>query len=491
MKKIIILIFLLITTNYLPALFAQQITFFKTFGHGIYDSGEGVLQATDTGYVVGGITTQSGSNGTDMLIYKTDSMGALQWYKNIGLNNSIEGARSIAGGISGSGYLLAGYQNKYDTSGYNFYVVKTDLNGDTLWTRAYGGSDWDMAYSADTLQDSTYVIAGETYSFGNGNLDMYVIRINQNGDTLWTRTFGGTEDDYAKYVYVDKHNNIMLIGTTNSFGAGGSDVYVVYLNAAGDTIWTKAYGTSVDEYGSSGDMYIDGTYFCFSYAYTQFNPISSVQETRMFRADTASCALITELPPLFWSQPEILDHVRIRRDGPGTFYYTGDIRYSDSGPTDIYLHITMYGMFFNNSANVIVSVPKFEYSHDIRKCFDKGYIVTGSTNSYGPGPTSSFILKTDTVLSSPSVPLVAIEDIEHIGFSIYPNPVVENVVYIDAGFPIEMIKLIDLNGRIMQTFTGQGNTMQTLQINPIASGMYILEITTSKGVGRKKILVGN
>jgi len=145
---------------------AQQVKFFRTYGFGIYDSGEGVLQTNDTGYVVGGITSQSGSNGTDMVIYKTDSLGVLEWYKPIGLDNCIDGARSIASGRSKSEFLLAGYQNNYDTSGYNFYVVKTDLNGDTIWTKTYGGSDWDMAFSVDTLQDSTYVIAGETYSFG-------------------------------------------------------------------------------------------------------------------------------------------------------------------------------------------------------------------------------------------------------------------------------------------------------------------------------------
>src|SRR5687768_7330439 len=85
---------------------AQQIQFFRTYGYGIFDSGEGVLQANDTGYVVGGITTHTGTNGTDMLIYKTDSMGVLEWYKNIGGDNSIEGARSIASGRNKSEYFL-------------------------------------------------------------------------------------------------------------------------------------------------------------------------------------------------------------------------------------------------------------------------------------------------------------------------------------------------------------------------------------------------
>jgi hypothetical protein len=471
-------------------LMAQQVTFFRTYGFGIFDSGEGVIQANDTGYVVGGITSQSGANGTDLLIYKTDSLGVLEWYKPIGLNNSIEGARSLASGRGKTEYLLAGYQNKYDTSGYNFYVVKTDLQGDTLWTRVYGGADWDMAYSVDTLQDSTYVIAGETFSFGNGNTDMYVIRINSNGDTLWTRTFGGSGDDYARYVFTDRNNNIMLIGSTNSFGSGGSDVYMIHLNALGDTLWTKVYGTAEDEYGMSGDMYIDnGNSMSFAFAYTQFNPISSVQETKTFRVDSITGALVYDLGFWFGVQPEILNNPRMRKDGKGKFYVTGDIRYTDLGETDVYLHRTNYGIGFSSLFAYLYVNEGSEYPHDVRKCFDRGLIVTGSTTSAGPGPTSSFILKTDTLLNAPSAPVVAVEDYEQVNFLVYPNPVSDQVIYIHAPFCIQQIRLFDLNGKMVQTLQGENYTTQSAVLGEMARGMYIVEVVTEQGTGRKKIWV--
>jgi hypothetical protein len=492
MKKILLCVFTLS-----QFLMAQQVKFLRTYGFGIFDSGEGVIQANDTGYVVGGITSQSGANGTDVLIYKTDSLGILEWYKPIGLNNSIEGARSLAAGRGKTEYVLAGYQNTYDTSGYNFYVVKTDLNGDTLWTRAYGGPDWDMAYSVDTLQDSTYVIAGETFSYGNGNTDMYVIRIDSNGDTLWTRTFGGTEDDYARYVYADRHNNIVVIGSTTSFGAGGSDVYVVCLNPLGDTLWTRTYGSAEDEYGYSGDMYIDnGGNMSYAYAYTQYNPISSVQETRFFRTDSMG-AVIYYVSFWFESQSEMLDHPRMRMDGKGRFYLGGDMRYTDEGLTDVYLHRTNYGIGFSGVFAYIdfdlpttpPTPPGSEYPHDIRKCYDKGLVVTGSTTTVGPGPTSSFIMKTDTILSSPSEPVVAVEDYEALDFSVYPIPVADHIIYIQSAFPIQQIRLFDLNGRMVQIIQGENYTTQSAMLGEMASGMYILEVVTAQGSGRKKIWV--
>jgi hypothetical protein len=470
-------------------LVAQQIKFFNTYGHGIYDSGEGVWTSKDTGYVVAGITTQTGSNGTDMLIYKVDSIGTLKWYKNIGIDNSMEGAKSITSGNGAAEYILAGYQNKYDTSGYNFYVVKTDLNGDTLWTRTFGGADWDMAYSVDTLQDSTYVIAGETYSFGNGNSDMYVIRIDKNGDTLWTRTFGGPEDDYARYVFTDRHDNIMLVGTTFSFGAGGADAYFIYLNAMGDTIWTKSYGTASDDYGYSGDMYIDNiNKMSFAFGYTSYYGPQDAQKMRFYRGDSTNCSFIADVGVLT-TNVEIVDHPRIRKDGKGKYYYCSDV-HNVGGLTDIFLSKTFYAFGFDLASSLLY-IPDIDMPHDIRKCFDNGYITTGETQSFGPGSNASFILKTDTFFVSPLTALVAVEENELGSFSAYPNPVSDNILYLETNSSIEQVILFDMNGRMLQTIQGQHYTMQQLQLNPLPIGMYILAVRTDHGIGRKKILITN
>lgn len=79
----------------------------------------------------------------------------------------------------------------------NFYVLKLDSYGDTIWTRTYGGSASDWAFSIALALDGGYVIVGNTYSFGAGRLDIYVVKIDADGDTLWTRTYGGINDDWG------------------------------------------------------------------------------------------------------------------------------------------------------------------------------------------------------------------------------------------------------------------------------------------------------
>lgn len=484
MRRIVVFILFWAT----QIVYTQQVKFFHTFGNGIFDSGEGVVVSPDSGYVVAGITNQGGIDGNNVMIYKTDSLGVLQWFKHIG-ETGIEGARSIVRGLNNE-YVLAGFQNNFDTSGYNCFLVKTDLNGDTIWTRTFGGGDWDMAYSVDVLADSTYVVAGETYSFGSGDRDMYVVRVAQNGDTIWTRTFGGSGDDYARYVYVERHNNILVIGSTNSYGAGGSDLYIVYMDVNGDTIWTKAYGSVVDEFGYSGDMYIDNSNkMSFAFGYTTLSLPQSVQEAHILRADSVSCTYINDVGILTQpTNPEIIDHHRVRMDGRGRFYYCAERRYVPDENPDIYLHRTLYGMNFGYAENAIV-YPEGDFPKDIRKSFDKGYVITGETTSWGPGLSSSFLLRVDSMLAGPSSVLVSVEDEIDNGFSVYPVPVINNEIYIDAYHPIQHIRIFDLSGKMILSTVGSNYVSQMIQFNPIPSGVYIIEIETYRGLGRKKLLV--
>jgi hypothetical protein len=108
--------------------------------------------------------------------------------------------------------------------------VKTNSQGDTLWTRTYGGSSTDWAYSVQQTADGGYILAGFTYSFGAGTStypNMYLVKTNNLGDTLWTRTYGGSNYDYATSVQQTADGGYIVAGYTESFGAGYADFYLV------------------------------------------------------------------------------------------------------------------------------------------------------------------------------------------------------------------------------------------------------------------------
>ena len=93
-------------------------------------------------------------------------------------------------------------------------------NPDTLWTRTYGGSGDEWAYSVQQTADGGYIVAGYTYSFGAGGGDFYLVKTNSQGDTLWTRTYGGSDDDGAYSVQQTADGGYIVAGYHPSFGAG-------------------------------------------------------------------------------------------------------------------------------------------------------------------------------------------------------------------------------------------------------------------------------
>jgi hypothetical protein len=128
-----------------------------------------------------------------------------------------------------NGYIIAGYTNSFGAGLEDVYLIKTDANGDALWTKTYGGTGGDQGSSVQQTTDNGYTIAGYTNSFGAGNYDVYLIKTDVNGDTLWTKTYGGAGTDYGWSVQQTTDNGYIIAGFTNSFGAGASDVWLIRL----------------------------------------------------------------------------------------------------------------------------------------------------------------------------------------------------------------------------------------------------------------------
>jgi ABC-type cobalt transport system substrate-binding protein len=117
------------------------------------------------------------------------------WTKTFGGSNDDYG-RSVQQTTDG-GYVIGGYTSSYGNGSADVWLIKTDADGDTLWTQTYGGSNGDAGYSVQQTTDGGYVIGGYTSSYGNGSGDVWLIKTDSNGDSLWTKTFGGSDGDYG------------------------------------------------------------------------------------------------------------------------------------------------------------------------------------------------------------------------------------------------------------------------------------------------------
>jgi len=131
---------------------------------------------------------------------------------------------------------------------------------DTLWTRTYGGTSDDVGRSMQLTPDGGCIIAGYTRSFGAGGSDVWLLRLDSVGNTLWSRTYGGSQDDEAYSVDLTFDGGYIVAGMTRSFGAGGSDVWLLKFSAGGDTQWARTCGRNWDDFGYSVRQLPDSGY---------------------------------------------------------------------------------------------------------------------------------------------------------------------------------------------------------------------------------------
>jgi uncharacterized delta-60 repeat protein len=206
----------------------------RTFGGSDYDVGYSVQQTTDGGYVIAGTTRSLGAGRYDACLIRTDASGSVAWFRTYG-DTSDDEARSVEQTADG-GFVTTGCTESRGAGQGDVYLVRTNAKGDTMWTKTFGGASRDEGFSVWQTTDKGFVIAGLTQSFGAGGDDVYLIKTNARGDTLWTRTFGGNDDDFGYSVSQTTDGGYVIAGLSESFGAGGEDFYLIRTDAHGDTL---------------------------------------------------------------------------------------------------------------------------------------------------------------------------------------------------------------------------------------------------------------
>ena len=132
------------------------------------------------------------------------------------------------------GYAVAGDTRSKGAGGVDFWVIKLDEQGNRVWDRIYGGSDDDWAYSFIQTTDGGYAVAGHTKSYGAGDGDFWVIKLDKKGNKVWDRTYGGSGNDAATSLIQTTDGGYAVAGWTDSKGAGGADFWVIKLDAQGN-----------------------------------------------------------------------------------------------------------------------------------------------------------------------------------------------------------------------------------------------------------------
>ena len=195
-------------------------TWFQTLGGSDLDEAWCVQQTSDGGYIIAG-TTGSILN-LDVYLIKTDAHGNEIWSQTFGGNDTDWGW--CVQQTSDGGYIITGYTNSYGAGGADVYLIKTDAQGNEQWSQTFGGSNYDYGFSVQQTSDGGYIIAGSTYCFGALGADFYLIKTNENGNESWFQIFDGSELDEAWCVQQTSDGGYIIAGTT---GAGLSNVWLI------------------------------------------------------------------------------------------------------------------------------------------------------------------------------------------------------------------------------------------------------------------------
>ncbi|MFN3874122.1 MAG: T9SS type A sorting domain-containing protein, partial [Ignavibacterium sp.] len=206
-----------------------------------------------------GATSSFGAGSRDIWLIKTDSAGNQQWTKTIG-GLSSDGARSI-NKTSDGGYIITGWTFSYGPGAVgNVWLVKTDSLGNMQWNKFFGGTDVDRGLSVQQTNDGGYIITGYTASSGAGLDDMLLIKTDVSGNVQWQKTFGGSGRDYGNSVIQSTDGGYVITGYTLSYGAGGDDLWIVKTDEQGNMLWSKTIGGAQSDVGNFIIEFSDGSF---------------------------------------------------------------------------------------------------------------------------------------------------------------------------------------------------------------------------------------
>ncbi len=245
------------------------------------DRANEIIQLSDGGFLVAGYSFSSDGDVTsnngleDFWVIRLDQSGSLVWKSSLG-GSGADIAESVIE-TSDGGFIVAGYTYSSDddiggdnNGGADFWIVKMNQNGDDVWERNFGGTDNEFGESVREAADGGFVIVGSALSsdgdVGNnsGEEDMWVIKVSNDGDLEWESNFGGSAEDRANELFITSDDEIYISGFSESAdgdvgnNSGLSDFWVVKLDNSGDLIWENNYGGTDQDIARSIDQTTDG-----------------------------------------------------------------------------------------------------------------------------------------------------------------------------------------------------------------------------------------
>ncbi len=359
----------------------------KTYGGSADDAAASCWQTDDGGFVAVGFTASYGAGNEDTWLVKTDTWGDTVWTRTYG-GAGEDYAYAVRQTVDG-GWIVVGWTDSFGGGGYDVWLLRTDAFGDTVWTRTYdAGADEKATYVQQTA-DKGYVIAAQTNAAGAGGQDLWLIKTDSLGDTLWTRVLGGRGHDWPCYVVQTFDGGYILTGRIELPIPRYIDVWLVKTDASGDTVWTRSYGGEGVDWGVSVEQTSDSGYVVGAWSSSFAGPPNFCADGWVLKTNAEGDTVWTRV----YGGDGTDQACRAQQTEDGGYAIVG---LSDSYGADIDAWLvktdesgdTVWTRTYGGTG---IDVGGFGQQSE-----DGGYFFAGYTDSRGAGEYDMLLVKTDT-----------------------------------------------------------------------------------------------
>ena len=451
--RFIKIIFLIYCSVYFPIYGNSQIAFRKVYSNNGYDYGQGIVQLADSSYVICGSSSSFLDGPSQAFLLKIDSLGNYIWSNHYGGSETDWGRRVLY--HENTGFLVAGFTNSIGNGGYDAYLFKTDLSGQLLWEKSYGGSGWERINDAVLTVDNGAFLVGESNSTVNGDNDMYLLRTNVNGDTLWSKKLGGLGDDKALAVDRLNDSTYFVAGETYITDSLLTKGFVLRIKDDGVIEWMDTLGSS-GNYGVRG-IDLDVVSNKVSFVGWQ-QDTNDVYKNSMFGKLTYQGILDFEQVEIPSSGEKIIEHLtNYGSQGKNymCFRYFDETSFNDG--YDVGVSKVMAGLYWDGLITSI-NYPLEDEPGEIIPTSDGGAIYVGYSTGIGIGGGNVYVMKIGPNDNFPLIEfnpvpfsLVGMDEqyITQTSSSLYPNPFNEKLT-INTGFSQDTyFEVSDIYGKII------------------------------------------
>jgi len=282
---------------------------------------------------------------------------------------------------SDGGFILAGY-NSSDGPSQDLYLVKTDGSGNLVWEETYGGASTEYGYSVVQTSDGGYAATGYTQSFGAGGKDVYLVRTDADGALLWDEAYGSSSDDEGRCLIQTSDGGFTVAGARQASG-GGWNACLMKISADGVLQWERVYGGSEIEYANSVVQTSDGGYALLGRTYS-FGAGS--EDFYLVRTDSIGMMMWYET----FGGPDAEEGNSLEQTMDGGFILGGSTSSFGAGGYDMYLVKT--DPDGNEEWSTTFGTPGSDGCNDVLQTWDGGYALTGYRIW---GGTNAVLIRTD------------------------------------------------------------------------------------------------